>query len=95
MVLAIHCFAGKNGARGCFVEEFMAIKKVQKFMFKDQSTWTSWDALDVSDVDKVSEDEKEELLDIYNEGQEEEKRDLLARYQELLKKNAEMEKKSK
>ena len=58
----------------------MAIKKVQKFMFKDQSTCTSWDAPDVSDVNKVLEDEK---------------KDLLTKYQELLKRNAEMETKSK
>ena len=84
---------GKEGARRCFVEEFMAIKKVRKFMFKDQSTCTSWDALDGSDVDEVLEDEKEELLEKYNKGLEEEKKDLLTRYQELLKRNAEMEKK--
>ena len=29
---------GKEGARRCFVEEFMAIKKVHKVLFKDQST---------------------------------------------------------
>ena len=69
------------------------LKRVQKIVLPDHSTLTSWDALDVTDVDKVLEEEKKELLEKYNVDLEEEKGDLLTRYQELLKKNAEIEEK--
>ena len=37
----------------------MAIKKVHRVLFKDLSTYTNWETLDISDVDKVLEDRKE------------------------------------
>ena len=53
----------------------LAIKRVNKVLFRNQSTYVNWETLDPSDIDKV--------LD-------EEKRDLLEKHDEMVKRNTDM-----
>ena len=81
----------EKGVRRCVVKDFLDTKGVQEFVLQDQSTGTPRYASDASDADEVLENESREPLGMYSVNLEKEEDDLLARYQGLLKKNAEME----
>ena len=67
----------------------MAIKRVQESMSRDQSTCTSWDTLNGSDVVQVLVNMEKKPLERNNEGLKE-RRDPLIRLQELRETIAEM-----
>ena len=82
----------EKGVRRCVIKDLLDTTGVQESVLQDQSPVSSRYTSDASDTDDVSVNESREPLGMYGVNLKEEEDDLLATYQGLLKKNAEMEK---